>query len=807
MKTFALRNYAGKETKYFSVETGVASSKIKPSLPSATHHIIIVDRSGSMYYLMKNLRSVLIDSLASVGNQSNIHVSMISYSSEGNVTTHFVREPLSTVNKADSKPQREIRNLSTGGLTCISQALEDAQALIQEGEPTAVTLHSDGYANDDSSYSERRELDEILPEFKAAGVPVHTVAHSSYSDFQTLNRIAKETGGSCSFARETAHVLEPIAKNTASLGGELVSVPVSIESADYLVVVDPSTRRVLSSKSDMLVLQVSDPSALQVLRFSEIDKSAYNRGTQLDQSSDVAEHLPIYAYSMASLSEGALNDAKYALISTRNESLINEHYRALVNEDLALMAAGLNKYIFDNGRLIQSAEFGLQQNGTDLLNLSLFLHLHRQAITVDIEHLRSVYTYRGLKTIPGYRDANGRHIKPEYATKPKSNDPFQEVVGVEINKNTANINMTVQQPVHLCENTSAQKIISSVEGVDLDELKEYRAFTLVGDGRLNVPTLKLKFAKASAFNTFKFLGIVSGTFSADQIHVIDLQSLPMVPTSLKFEDLKNTFNLVAGGRLLSLILAAMLKGGSTTLTGTQIKALRSYGISASLNVNIRSCNEVADLDEALDEGKVDKRPSYNIDIGTTQIQNIKDFRTTTKILQTFYKVNGKTKSKWTDVWDPSSTIEKKKLSKRTKVSTADEFSVDLVDQLLGLKAHDGLQDLLAGLEVTGHEDTLRALTGRTYKMDTFRADVEAFQEAIEDAVDSIYAKQISPLVFYIGSTGLIPDEYKATRYDAEALLALYPHLKIDKGERDGSFFVFEDDIISVYMEDEWISIL
>ena len=806
MNTFALRNYSGNETHYYSVEKSGAGASHKPSLPPASHHIIIVDRSGSMYRLMSGLRSIIIDSLKSVGNQSHIHVSMISYSTEGNVKSHFVREPLNKVNASDSKAQCEIRNLSSGGLTCISQALEEAQKLIQAGEPTAVTLHSDGYANDDSSYSEKQEFEDVLPEYVAAGVPIHTVAHSAYSDFQTLNKISQATGGRCTFARSTEDVLIPLKENTAHLGRELVSVPVSIEKADILVVVDSNSKRVLSSTTDMTVLQVSAPEMLQVFRYNKVDQEVYSKGNQLDQSANSEDKLPMYAFALAQLSLGGLNKSKYAVVSTRNQGLLNNHFQALVNEDLAEFAADLNEQIFNSAVGTYSTTFGLEQKGLDLLGLSLLLNVHRRAITIDVEHLRSVYTYRGLKKIPGYRDANGKHIAPDYMTTPKSEDPFQSVVGIEINKNTANINMTVQQDVDLRENTSAQDKMSKVSGVSLNELKEYRAFTIVGDGRLNVPSLKLKFSTSSAFNTFKFTGLTSGTYSKDEVYTLDLKSLPMVPLDLTFGDLKNTFELAAGGRLLGLILQAMLKGGSSTLTGDQIKALRKYGVSAAMNVNIRSCNEVEDLDEALDEGTVDKRPSFKIDIGTTNIQNIKDFRSTTKILQTFYKVNGKTKSKWTDAWVPDSEITKKTLSKRTKVSHADHFSIDLVDQLLGLKAMDGLQSLFTGLGIDGQDETLRTLTSRKYDADKFRSDVESMMDAIEEAVDKLYATKICPLVFYVGSTGLIPDEYNAVRYDAEALLKKYPHLKIDKSERDGSFFVFEDDIVSVYVEDEWISI-
>ena len=806
MKTFALRNYSGTEMEYYSVDAGTVTGKIKPALPVATHHIVIVDCSGSMCNLMSGLRNCIVDSLGSIEEQPHIKVSLLSYASEGDVRLHFEREPLEKVNKKGSIPQRSIQSLSTRGLTCISQALEHAQTLIRDGEPTAVTLHSDGYANDDSSYSERRELEDILPEFKNARVPIHTVSHSSYSDFQTLNRIANETGGRCTFARETSEIEKPLKETTISLGGGLVSVPVKLGDADLVVVVDPTYRRVVSAKTDLLVLQVSDPKALSIYRYKQINKSGYMRGTQIDTATDAADKVPIYAFSLAQLALGGLNQSKFALVSTRNQTVLNDHFQALVNEDLAAYSEALKTEIFSQTDSNYSEEYGLKQMGMDLLTLSVLLHTLRDSITVDVDHLRSVYTYRGLKKIRGYRDSTGKHIAPDYVTVPQTADPFQAITSVEINKNNANINMTVTQRVNLCENTAKQKVISSVSGVRLNELVEYRAFTLVGDGRLNVPELKLKFSSKTAFNALKYSGVLTGSFDEEESYLLQLSELPLVPLDLTFTNLKNTFELAAGGRLLILILRAMFKGTSSTLSREQIKALRGYGVSASLNVNIRSCNAVEDLEAAMERGEVDRRPTFNIDIGTTTIQNIKDFRSTTQILQTFYKVDGKSKSKWPEAWDPKSDITKKKLSKRTKVTTADEFSIKLVDQLLGLAPLGSLKALLTAFDAKEHETTLETLAERSYNPASFRSEVEDMIGAIEDGLESLYAKQICPIVFYIGCTGLIPSEYNAVRHDADALLAKYPHLKIDRDEREGSFFVFEDDIISVYIEDDWVSL-
>jgi GTP:adenosylcobinamide-phosphate guanylyltransferase len=47
-------------------------------------------------------------------------------------------------------------------LTCISQALKAAAAMVNPSELTCISLHSDGYANDYSASSERAAMEKVL---------------------------------------------------------------------------------------------------------------------------------------------------------------------------------------------------------------------------------------------------------------------------------------------------------------------------------------------------------------------------------------------------------------------------------------------------------------------------------------------------------------------------------------------------------------------------------------------------------------------------------------------------------------------
>jgi hypothetical protein len=70
--------------------------------------------------------------------------------------------------------------------------------------------------------------------------------------------------------------------------------------------------------------------------------------------------------------------------------------------------------------------------------------------------------------------------------------------------------------------------------------------------------------------------------------------------------------------------------------------------------------------------------------------------------------------------------------------------------------------------------------------------------SMSDSPEDIYQNKVAPLVFYIGATGVLPDEMDAKALTDEQLMAKYPDLKLSKDEREGTFFEIGDAIVSVY---------
>ncbi|MBY0461131.1 MAG: VWA domain-containing protein, partial [Gemmataceae bacterium] len=189
---FTLFNLLGQPRAYYLVEPheldrGDATAGAK----SVAHSVIVVDRSGSMYSDLPQTKETLLKILTlDEYAQFNLLVTLISYSSEGDVICHFERVPIREIMKKDSKYQKDIKSIQTSCATCISQGLRMASEKVKDGELTAITIHTDGYANDPSSTSEATSLMKLCDDMKGKDVFVNTLAYGDYTDFRLLSRVA-----------------------------------------------------------------------------------------------------------------------------------------------------------------------------------------------------------------------------------------------------------------------------------------------------------------------------------------------------------------------------------------------------------------------------------------------------------------------------------------------------------------------------------------------------------------------------------------------------------------------------------------
>jgi hypothetical protein len=280
---------------------------------------------------------------------------------------------------------------------------------------------------------------------------------------------------------------------------------------------------------------------------------------------------------------------------------------------------------------------------------------------------------------------------------------------------------------------------------------------------------------------------------------------------MKAFDLDGVSEELAGMKVLASIIAAHLKGKAEKYTPEQVEELKRHYLSQNLHLNFPTTTEYTDLHQALAEGSVDTRVSYKIDIGNHRILNLNKLMPANEFLNRHYEVFDKNGQKidkpaFEIFLNGEVTVRWKQLSARTRITAVDEFMRPLLDDFFGL-TNNGIANGI--LKRVGAMELVKALQEKHQGTNVPRADyVAALSDArrkLDAASEEIYQRKVSPLVFFVGSTGVLPDELNVKALTAKQLKAKYPELAISKDEQDGMFFEFGETILSVYAKTEYFS--
>ncbi len=816
---FTLYNFAGNEKAFYLVDR--TNLERKPGdIPekSIAHSIIIIDRSGSMYSDLKPLKETLIKLLTlDEYNNYQLIVSLISYADSGDVICHFQRIAIQEVMKFESQYITEIKKIQTAGCTCISQSMQLAKSLVKAGEVTAINLHTDGYANDPSANSEAAKLGEICEELKEMDVFANTISYAS-ADFKLLSKIANTLSGNCIRAGEVKMVYDALYDSTKLLGSS-VAPPLEeplIKEYDYQVFVSKSGKKISGSSSTLKICGLKADDAGLFYKYQQVAKDQYDKldvpVAQTDES--------VFAFAKANLADGNLNTAKYALASTFDVTLTEKHAKALTNAQIAEFTGDLEQAVFAPD-VLQNREICDRVKVSDkitLLELIKIFEENNNSIIINLKHLQENYQRKGLKRIEGKRDENGNLVKPSLKTEFIDGGEYVRMGSFAINQNTATINMLITRKVKLVK-VEDETLIAEVAGVLVTDLNTFNNYTIVSDGEVNIKSLRIKISSKAVFNLLKKSGVIekdgspAGEFDFHSEYDINLDSLPLVPFDGRYGSLDGVFEELAEIKILSSVISAHLKEESEAYTAEQLEELKQHYLSKSLYINFPTTTEYTDLKSAIGNGTVDSRVSYKIDIGSKNILNFGKLHSANKFLDRLYEVYHKNsgeklaKPTFDITLDEPVVFAQKTVSSRTKITKVDDLMKLIFDDFLGLE-NNGI--VSATLAKVGADSLLRLLQAKwqekDVKRDEFVAALASANQRLETYAEKLYAEKVSPLVFYIGSTGLIPDEMDAKAATAEEINSKYSNLQFSKDEQEGMFFEVGDCIISVYAKNEYFTV-
>ena len=815
---FALRNYAGVPVRTFFVEENIIEDSNVEVDPNPSHMILVVDCSGSMYYTLTEIKGMLEKLLAvEEFTESNMLVSLISYASDGDVRSHFERVPVADVMASGSAHISAIRELRTRGLTCISQSLSLAKTLVRDGETTCISLHSDGYANHRSPYSEKQAIEKLTTELASMpGVFINTIAYSNWSDFQMLSNIANAASGTCLRANNVREVHTALHDTGKLLAGDMSPAAVSeVGGADLQVFLSANARKTLGSNEDLTIRGLSADDDKVVYRYTECSLDEYNGSDLPEVGADGVSTMPAFAFARANLAMGNVNAAKYAVVTTRAFDLLSTHYRALTGPQLADFASDIEGFLFaDVSEWDTSEGYGLDLSRPSVLAVADILSNHTNQFRVNVPELRSGYTRRGLKRVPGTRDEDGNLVAPTTESTNREDSTLQRVTGFEINRNTATINMRLTRPIRL-RDTESGEFIDEIAGIPLD-LSAFNNYTLVGDGETLVEALPIQISSKILFAKLRTLdadlltddtGEVVDTFDPEQTVWIELDELPLVDFNGSYS-MPGSFDTIATLTSVQKFLSALTKGTSTEYTGEQIAALKERHVTPSLYFSPPTTNTYTDLNEALEKGLVDTRLSYKINYGVTDLTDLGKILSGNKCFERFFTVerNGEAvnKPKLPEILEEGSVIGYKTLSARTKITTVDNVQKPVFEALLGLAEDYDSAPVVNALVSAGVNvsELLDVTARRIVRGDDAMARLKEAERKVNAALGEVYHNTISPLVFFIGATGLVPDDLNATAMTADEFSEAYPDTKLEKAEKEATFFVVGNEVLSVYVKGE-----
>ena len=804
---FALHNYAGTPVRHFLVEQEDPTSSGTTAKAAPSHHIAVLDVSGSMWGELAAVKSTIEKVFtAEEFNDPNLLITLMTYSSSGDVHVHFERVTVAQVMAPNSPHLNEIRNLRVRGLTCISQAMVAAEKLIDDNETTCISLHSDGYANDRSPYAEAQAILGAVQELeKHPNVFCNTVAYRSYSDFALLSAVSNRLSGICTQAASARQVYEALhAAQTLLAGTKAPAIEAGIGNFDFVAFVSKSAKKVLGGTETLNIRGLAASDDATVYRYKEVTEIQYEDA----MSHPVADNAPILAFCRSQISLGNLNAAKYAMVSTRiGTGLIDKHARALVGAEIAAMASDVESFLFgDSGESLRDG-YGLGDTGPSILSLLNVLNTYRSSLSVNLKELAANYKRRGLKRVAGSRDDKGDIVPPAFKLQTPRDATSVPVASIDINRDTATVNIKLVQDGTLME-TATGNAVDAVAGIKLD-LKDFRNYTIVGDGVVNTPVLPIFTSDKRCFAALKKMGLVSGTF--DPIAQIDLAigQMPLVDYDQDFGAIApDTFESLAKLTVLQKLLAGLTKGESEALTPDQITALKEHHISPALYFTPPTTVPYGDLAVAIGKGEVDTRLSYKVKFGTPDITNVGKLKSGNAYLQrrfTLTDANGDVikKPKLTDWWADGNVWALKTLSARTKLDAVDDLTFPHYAGFLGLGDDTELHNAFVQAHVEW-DDIRSALDGG---LDRDEA-VEVFKEAsrkVNNAIDVIYETELCPVAFYVGATGLVPDQLDAKALTPDELVAKHPAVKLAKAEKEGTFYEVGDLLLGVFVKGEHFS--
>jgi len=585
------------------------------------------------------------------------------------------------------------------------------------------------------------------------------------------------------------------------------------ENGDYAyqIFFSTSVKRLERINPHRKILELQPGDKGIIYKYKQLTKNVYE---QLSDIPVAQNHQSVYVFARSNLSEGNLNTAKYAIASTFNLTLLERHTKALTKQDLVDFAQDIDIVLYHPNILTRHTILEQMQinHKISLIELLEILNEHHKDMILNLKHLQENYQRQGLKRVKGVRDTNGEIVQPWLSTENINESDYVGMGTFQFNHNTATINMLIKRQVKLVK-VADKTQISEVAGLLVNHLANYNKYTIVSDGNINVRSLNVKISNKKVFDLLKSKAVIKADeFDFRAEYTIQLDNLPLVSFRENFSNLDGLFIQLAEIKILSSILAAHLREESDMFIDSQVDELKKHYLSKNLYVNFPTTTEYTNLNTALKDQTVESHLRYKIDIGNLEILNLNKLYSANKFLDRRYQAYDQQtgevspKASFKGLCGENIAFRPKAISSRMKITKVDELMKSIFDDFLRLEDNGKVTAILHQVGADSLALLLQARrAGKTVSQEEMVAAMTVAYNKLGECAEKIYQEKISPLVFYIGSTGLLPEELAAKMITAEELATQYPDLQFSKYEQEGTFFVVGNSIIGIYSQIEYSS--
>lgn len=568
---------------YENEETKVAETKVVESI----HHIHVIDRSGSMYSDIDNLIDNVIETFNHI-NENDL-ISVIWFSSEDQCKILFkgatIHSKEMIIKKLDS-----IRSVT--GCTCFSEPLKSIKDIMLDLSDICpnfnITFFTDGCTVTPWSDDEERfKIFSVLKPLKEKILAFNTVGYGNWYDEELLKDMS-----ACSMFGRFTHSKEikdysTIFKHEYENIKDIIpeTVEVSSELSEILYLTNRNTKfnmdtmklSFLNKTKNQFFIVTNNP----ILRIND------NEYKVADITRKIAKPTMLnflYAYAKELYYNGRQHQAIDILVHTGDKFVIDSVMNAFTRDERANVVELLNKTFINNKTRLQHGEVGLDYiPSPDAYNVIDFL---TELTTVQAEYI-PVENYNRI----------GKKVVDEFNLFRKNEEIEVKSNMDELVFNDKKLNVSIRYLIHGFVDLNPRQ----AKKVGLESTyptKMYRMQTIIKDGTLNVPIIKVRITmdnvfllseKARNFLSTNHYSISIKNGVDNSYYTIDLSKLPV--TNRKYSEmsieeiLENTKELIKWKSRKKVVKCLAINNFTPSsdvildLTDEQIDVLKEHGLN------------------------------------------------------------------------------------------------------------------------------------------------------------------------------------------------------------------------------------